>query len=32
MYKDSFNENYFETIDCEYKTYWLGFLMADGCI
>ena len=32
MYKDSFNENYFETIDCEHKAYWLGFLMADGCI
>ena len=26
------NENYFDNIDCEQKAYWLGFLMADGCI
>lgn len=28
----SFNENYFENIDCEQKAYWLGFIAADGCI
>lgn len=27
-----FNENYFENIDTENKAYFLGFLMADGCI
>lgn len=32
MYKDSFNEDYFENIDTEHKAYWLGFLMADGCV
>jgi hypothetical protein len=26
------NDNYFNTIDCEDKAYWLGFLMADGWI
>lgn len=26
------NENYFKRIDSEQKAYWLGFLMADGCI
>lgn len=26
------NHNYFETIDCERKAYWLGMLMADGSI
>ena len=26
------NKNYFETIDTEEKAYFLGFLMADGCI
>jgi len=26
------NENYFEKIDTEHKAYWLGFIMADGCI
>ena len=26
------NENYFEKIDNEHKAYWLGFIMADGCI
>lgn len=27
-----FNENYFENIDSEEKAYWLGFIMADGCV
>jgi len=26
------NENYFDSIDCEEKAYWLGFLIADGYI
>lgn len=26
------NENYFKVIDDEHKAYWLGFIMADGCI
>lgn len=28
----SCNENYFETIDSADKSYWLGFIAADGCI
>ena len=27
-----FNEDYFKKIDTEEKAYWLGFIMADGCI
>lgn len=30
--KFKINENYFEVIDTEEKAYWLGFIMADGCI
>ena len=26
------NNKFFESIDCELKAYWLGFLFADGCI
>lgn len=26
------NENIFETIDTEEKAYWLGFILADGCL
>lgn len=26
------NEHYFDVIDSEDKSYWLGFLMADGCV
>jgi len=31
-YKHPFNERYFQTIDTEEKAYYLGFLMADGCV
>lgn len=27
-----FDHRYFEAIDTEPKAYWLGFLMADGCV
>lgn len=27
-----FNEEYFKEIDSEEKAYWLGFIVADGCI
>lgn len=30
--KHYFNEDFFEFIDNEHKAYWLGFIMADGCI
>lgn len=30
--KYSFNENYFERIDTEWKAYWLGFIYADGYV
>ncbi|MFV2015941.1 MAG: hypothetical protein ACC656_10955 [Candidatus Heimdallarchaeota archaeon] len=30
--KYTFNQDFFETIDSEEKSYWLGFLAADGCI
>lgn len=30
--KYKFNENYFDIIDDEGKAYWLGFLLADGCL
>lgn len=30
--KYNLNEKYFENIDCQEKSYWLGFLMADGNI
>lgn len=26
------NENFFEVIDSEEKAYWLGFILADGCL
>lgn len=30
--KNSIDETYFETIDTHNKAYWLGFIMADGCM
>lgn len=30
--KYNVNDNFFETIDTEYKAYWLGFIYADGYI
>ena len=30
--KYNVNDNYFNKIDNEEKAYWLGFLLADGCI
>lgn len=30
--KHIINQKYFEIIDSEHKAYWLGFLMADGCV
>lgn len=26
------NEHYFDVIDAEEKAYWLGYIMADGCV
>lgn len=28
----TFNENFFEHINTEEKAYWLGFILADGCV
>lgn len=30
--KHYFREDFFEKIDSEEKAYWLGFIMADGCV
>lgn len=30
--KHKCNHNYFSTIDSAEKAYWLGFIMADGCV
>lgn len=30
--KYTLNQNYFNSIDNEFKAYWLGFLYADGCV
>lgn len=30
--KYPFNERFFKTINTEEKAYWLGFIMADGCV
>lgn len=30
--KHHFNEKFFSVIDSEEKAYWLGFIMADGCV
>lgn len=30
--KYKFNEDFFENIDTEEKAYWLGFILADGCL
>lgn len=32
MRKYPFNEDFFSKIDSEEKAYWLGFIVADGCI
>lgn len=32
VHKYDFNENYFEKINTEDKAYFLGFIIADGCI
>lgn len=30
--KAKFNHDFFQNIDSETKAYWLGFMMADGCV
>lgn len=30
--KHKINDSFFDVVDTEHKAYWLGFLMADGCI
>ena len=30
--KNNLNHDYFQNIDTEEKAYWLGFIMADGCV
>ena len=30
--KNNLNHDFFESIDSEEKAYWLGFIMADGCV
>lgn len=30
--KNHLNHDYFQDIDTEEKAYWLGFIMADGCV
>ena len=32
MARSIFDHNFFEALDTEEKAYWLGFIMADGCI
>lgn len=32
MKKYTYNTSFFEIIDTEPKAYWLGFIMADGCV
>jgi len=32
LFSPNFNEKYFETIDTEKKAYFLGLIIADGCI
>lgn len=32
IFNPNLNENFFEIIDCEEKAYYLGLILADGCI
>lgn len=32
VYNPEMKEDYFETIDTEYKAYFLGYLITDGCV